>query len=97
MCGVSSITMSDWFTSSLVEPNSDRRIGTRMTPGNPVRIFRCSSRSSPARSVDSPSRSRSLVVTFRELNDGTLCPATLMSGPSALLSTEKPSRMMSPS
>ncbi len=97
MCGVSSITMSDWVTSSLVCPNSERRIGMRMMPGNPVRIFRCSSRSRPASSVDSPSRSRSFVPTFRELNDGTSWPATLMLGPSELLSTRKPSSTISPS
>ena len=89
ICGVSSMTMSDWLISSLVCPNSDRRIGACIMPGNPVRILRCSSRSSPASSVDSPSRSRSFVVTLRELNDGTSWPATLMLGPSALLSTDE--------
>ena len=54
--------MSDCSIRSLVCPNSDRRIGIREMPGKPVRIFRCSSRSSPASSVDSPSRSRSFVV-----------------------------------
>ena len=46
-----------------------------------MRIFRCSSRSRPASSVDSPSRSRSFVPTLRELNDGTSCPADADAGP----------------
>ena len=72
------------------------KTGRRINPGNPVNVRRSSSRSNPASSVDSPSRSRSVVSTLREPNDGRFWPAMLTSCPSVLLSTVS-FRTMSPS
>ena len=58
-----------------------------MMPGKPGQDLALLVAQQPREQVDSPSRSRSFVLTLRELNDGTSCPATLMLGPSALLST----------
>ena len=62
--------MSVWaIVWSLLE-KSCFRIGTRIAPGTPANAFRSSSLSSPASKFDSPSRNRSLVLTFRDPNDG---------------------------
>ena len=92
MCGVS-ITISVW---SLVDVLPDRtllRNGTWMTPGNPVTPFFSVCCSRPASRFDSPSRSRSRVLTLRCTKDGTVTPPTLTSEPCWLLSSVMSIRM----
>ena len=67
-----------------------------MAPGKPVTPDCSLSWRSPASRFDSPSRSRSLVVTSRLPNDGIFTPPMTTSALRVLLMTVK-SRRMSPS
>ncbi len=94
--GVSSITMSVCAMVSSDAPKMCFRTGIDMIPGKPVIDRRSSSCSSPASRCDSPSRSRSFVVTLRVGNDGASCPPTSRGGPSVSFDMAS-SRRMSPS
>ena len=80
--GVSSITISVCAMASSDAEKILFRIGIDMIPGKPVIDRRSSSCRSPASRCDSPSRSRSFVVTLRVGNDGASCPPTRRGGPS---------------
>ena len=78
----------------IVFENNCRRTGTDITPGNPLNERRSWSCSSPASRCDSPSRSRSLVVTERVGNDGARrCRRTIRDGPSVSFDMTRSSRM----
>ena len=81
------MTMSVCATDLSFEANSWDRIGMCNVPGSPLSEVRSSSRSSPASRFGSPSRSRSFVPTFRDVNEGRFWPAMFLSGPWALTSS----------
>ena len=74
-----------------VAPNRCRSTGSRSRPGRPRSVRRSSRRINPASRFDSPSRSRSRVVTRRVPNVGSDCPATRIGGPKVLFSTSRSS------